>query len=103
MENTQNYLLILEESLNKKIIFLDELSKLTNLQKDIVSAEEFDDEAFSKNLEQKDAIIKELEKLPKNSVVSVEYNKWLHNHPTGKIQVTLSIDDVKLLDGDVDD
>lgn len=63
MENTQNYLLILEESLNKKIIFLDELSKLTNLQKDIVSAEEFDDEAFSKNLEQKDAIIKELEKL----------------------------------------
>ena len=63
MENTQNYLLILEESLNKKIVFLDELSNLTNLQKDIVLAEDFDDEAFNKNIEQKDALIKELEKL----------------------------------------
>ena len=50
MENTQNYLLILEESLNKKLIYLAELSKLTNIQKDIVTAEEFDDEAFSKYL-----------------------------------------------------
>ncbi len=63
MENTQNYLLILEESLNKKIVFLDELSKLTGIQKEIVEAEEFDDEAFNKNIEQKDAIIRELEKL----------------------------------------
>ena len=63
MENTQNYLLILEESLNKKIVFLDELSKLTGIQKKIVEAEEFDDEAFNKNIEQKDAIIRELEKL----------------------------------------
>ncbi len=63
MENTQNYLLILEESLNKKIVFLDELSKLTTVQKDIVTAEDFDDEAFNKNVEQKDALIRELEKL----------------------------------------
>ena len=47
-------------------------------------------------------LIKELEKLPKNSVVSVEYNKWLHNHPTGKIQVTLSIDDAKKIGGSND-
>ena len=46
-------------------------------------------------------LIKELEKLPKNSVVSVEYNEWLHNHPFGKIQVTLSIDDAKKI-GDVE-
>ena len=44
-------------------------------------------------------LIKELEKLPKNSVVSVEYNKWLHNHHTGKIQITLSIDDAKKIGG----
>lgn len=42
-----------------------------------------------------DELIKELEKLPKNSVVSVEYNKWLHNHPVGKIQLTLSFEDAK--------
>ena len=49
-----------------------------------------------------DELIKELGKLPKNSVVRVEYNKWLHNHPYGKIQITLSLDDVKLLNGDVE-
>ena len=49
-----------------------------------------------------DELIKELGKLHKNSVVSVEYNKWLHNHPVGKIQVTLSIDDAKKI-GDSDD
>lgn len=46
-------------------------------------------------------IIRELEKLPKNAVVKVEYNQWLHNHPHGKIQFTMSIEDAKkLLDGD---
>lgn len=49
-------------------------------------------------------IIRELEKLPENTVINVEYNKWLHNHPQGKIQFTMSIEDAKkLLDGDNDD
>lgn len=39
-------------------------------------------------------IIKKLEKLSENTVIKVEYNKWLHNHPIGKIQFTLSIEDV---------
>lgn len=47
-------------------------------------------------------IIKKFEKLPKNTVVTVEYNKWLHNHPIGKIQVTLSFEDAKILLGDVE-
>ena len=48
-------------------------------------------------------LIKEFEKIPKDSVITVKYNKWLHNHPVGKIQVTLSIDDAKkLLNGDVE-
>lgn len=47
-------------------------------------------------------LITELEKLPKDNVITVEYNKWLHNHPHGKIQITLSIDDVKILNGDVE-
>lgn len=47
-------------------------------------------------------LIKEFEKIPKDSVITVKYNKWLHNHPVGKIQFTLSIDDAKkLLNGDV--
>lgn len=93
MENTQNYLLILEESLNKKIVFLDELSNLTNFQKDIVSAEEFDDEAFSKNLEQKDAIIKELEKLDRgfqilydNIKAQIENNREVYASEIKRLQ-----------------
>ncbi|MGN0374262.1 MAG: hypothetical protein ACI4EN_02090 [Butyrivibrio sp.] len=65
MENTENYLLVLEESLNKKITILEELERLTAIQKEIVTAEQFDDEAFNTNVEQKGALISELEKLDK--------------------------------------
>ena len=47
-------------------------------------------------------LITELEKLSENTVIKVGYNEWLHNHPHGKIQITLSLDDVKLLNGDVE-
>ena len=48
-------------------------------------------------------LITELKKLPKDNVITVGYDKWLHNHPVGKIQVTLSFNDAtKLLDGDVE-
>ena len=40
-------------------------------------------------------LITELGKLSDNTVIKVEYNQWLHNHPHGKIQLTLSIDDAK--------
>ena len=46
-------------------------------------------------------LITEFGKLSDNTVIKVEYNKWLHNHPTGKIQVTLSIDDAKILLEDI--
>lgn len=93
MENTQNYLLILEESLNKKLIYLAELSKLTNIQKDIVTAEEFDDEAFNKNVEQKDALIRELEKLDRgfqtlydNIKAQIENNKEIYASEITRLQ-----------------
>ena len=47
-------------------------------------------------------LIKELGKLPKNSVVSVEYNEWLHNHPINKFKFILSFEDAKILLGDVE-
>ena len=63
MENTQNYLQILEESLNRKITILDELERLTMSQREIVQADEFDEEVFNTNVEQKAALIREIEKL----------------------------------------
>ena len=48
-------------------------------------------------------LITELGKLSDNTVIKVEYDGWLHNHPVGKIRVTLSLDDAtKLFDGDVE-
>ena len=63
MENTQNYLQILEESLSRKITILDELQRLTMSQREIVQADEFDEEVFNTNVEQKAALIREIEKL----------------------------------------
>lgn len=63
MENTENYLQVLAESLDKKIDILNKLEALTAKQKTIAEADEFDDEAFESNTEGKAKLIAELEKL----------------------------------------
>lgn len=63
MENTNNYLQVLSESLDKKIAILDKLEALTKQQKSIAEAEEFDDDAFDASTDSKAALIEELEKL----------------------------------------
>ncbi len=98
MENTKNYLLVLEESLNKKITILDELIALTNVQKDIVTKEQFDDEAFNTNLEQKAALINELEKLDRgfqilydNVKAQIEGKKELYRDDIQRLQQNISV------------
>lgn len=93
MENTQNYLLILEESLNKKIIILDELGSLTMSQREIVQAEEFADDDFNNNVEQKAALIRELEKLDRgfqilydNVKQQLEGNRELYSEEIKRMQ-----------------
>ncbi len=63
MNDTKNYLMVLSESLDKKIVILDELDTLTDEQKVIVEADAFEDEKFNANVEQKAALINELQKL----------------------------------------
>lgn len=63
MGTTENYLLVLSESLDKKIVILKELDRLTAEQKEIVDAPDFDEEAFNTNVQKKGALIEELEKL----------------------------------------
>ena len=101
MENTKNYLLVLEESLKKKITILNELVSLTNVQKDIVMKEQFDDEAFNTNVEQKAALINELEKLDRgfqilydNVKAQIEGNKQLYKEDIQRLQedITLVMD-----------
>ncbi len=65
MENTHNYLQVLSESLDKKIVILNELSELTEAQKHIVDSTTFDEEEFNKNVEKKSGLITELQKLDK--------------------------------------
>lgn len=101
MENTKNYLLVLEESLKKKVTILDELISLTNVQKDIVTKEQFDDEAFNTNVEQKATLINELEKLDRgfrilydNIKAQIEGNKQLYKDDIQRLQedITLVMD-----------
>lgn len=98
MENTKNYLLVLEESLNKKITILDELTALTNVQKEIVSKEQFDDEAFNTNVEQKDALINELEKLDRgfqilydNVKAQIEGKKEIYKDDIQRLQHSITL------------
>ena len=84
MDNTKNYLQVLSESLDKKILILDEISKLTEIQKDIVSADSFDDEAFDSNVEKKAGLIYELVKLDNGFQILYDNVKKLTNWSVNK-------------------
>lgn len=86
MDNTQNYLLVLEQSLSKKINIISELERLTQVQREIVTKEQFDEEAFNNNVEQKAAQINELERLDKgfqilydNVKAQIEDNRQIYS------------------------
>lgn len=63
--DTQNltYINILIDTLKHKVEILDALTKATSRQEELLSADELDLEAFSKTIEVKDTLLKELEKL----------------------------------------
>lgn len=93
MDNTQNYLLVLEQSLSKKINILSELERLTQVQREIVTKEQFDEEAFNDNVEQKAALINELEKLDKgfqilydNVKAQIEDNRQTYSAEIQRLQ-----------------
>lgn len=59
----ENYLQILEESLCRKMDVLCEIEEFCTVQERILSAESLDEEEFDKSMEEKDRLIKKLEKL----------------------------------------
>lgn len=63
MEQTSNYLEMLSVSLDRKIAILSELFRLTAIQKNIASADTFDEDKFSETVEAKGAILDELDRL----------------------------------------
>ena len=63
MDNTMNYLSILEESLNRKIEVLNEILRLNELQKESVSGVKLDEEKFEEMIEKKTVCIEELTRL----------------------------------------
>lgn len=96
MDNTQNYLLVLEQSLSKKINILSELERLTQVQREIVSAGQFDEDAFNNNVEQKAAQINELERLDKgfqilydNVKAQIEDNRQTYGAEIQRLQVMI--------------
>lgn len=63
MEDMANYLQALTDSLDKKIEILDGLASLTDKQRNIATAQTFDDEEFQKTLDAKEGLIEQLTKL----------------------------------------
>lgn len=63
MDNTHNYLQVLSESLDKKLVILNELQKLTDSQRELAQKEELDTEAYDAAVESKEILIEELQKL----------------------------------------
>jgi hypothetical protein len=60
---TEQYLAILIDSLQKKIILLNELSELTELQSKVLADKSMDFQVFDAYVNDKDALVKQLEKL----------------------------------------
>lgn len=63
MSHSENYLQVLAESLDKKIVILKEIQDLTDEQKQILDESEFNEDSFNDNVVRKGALIDELEKL----------------------------------------
>lgn len=68
--STENYVQIMIDSLAKKELLLKQIVDYNEEQKTIVTAEEFDEDAFQKNIDQKGELVEEILKLDKgfNSV-----------------------------------
>ena len=65
MGMTDGYISILDSSLDKKIEILDELLMKCDVQKQLLEAEDFNEDAFDNNVEEKGALIDKLVDLDK--------------------------------------
>ncbi len=63
MEKTENYLQVLEQSLEKKKRILQEIVSINEIQKNSVSGDKMDEETFDKSIADKDLLIEQINKL----------------------------------------
>ncbi len=96
MENANNYIVIMQESLSKKIEVLQEIIKANDLQWEALRDDELDDEKFEESIELKDKFIKQLEQLDSGfeqlyQKVSGELqnNKTLYKDAIGTMQAQI--------------
>lgn len=93
MEYTSSYMSVLEESLKKKSGVLQALLEASHRQEQLAEEEEFDMDAFSDTMEQKDALLEQLKELDagfERTYEGVEQEMKLHREqyaePIGRIQ-----------------
>lgn len=65
MENTGTYVRIMQESLARKQGYLTEILAVTQRQTELAAAEEFDEDAFSGTVEQKEVLINNINEIDK--------------------------------------
>lgn len=96
MENANNYIVIMQESLSKKLQVLEEIIKANDLQWESVRGEDLDAEKFEESVEIKDKLIMQLEQLDNGfeqlyQKVSQELqnNKSLYKDAIGTMQIQI--------------
>lgn len=93
MKKVADYLKILEESLSKKLSVLQALLEASNRQSVLADEEEFDLDAFEETMDQKEALLSQLEELDEgfDSVfrkieTKVKENQDLYKNEIGALQ-----------------
>ncbi len=72
MDTEKNYLQVMQDSLDKKLEIMKQLDELTDRQKEIAEADEFDDVAFESNVEAKGALVDKLVSLDKGFQITYD-------------------------------
>lgn len=98
MEATENYLQVLSDSLDRKIVILEEIQRLTDSQRNIASGESFDDKAFENTIEKKSVLIEQITKLDSgfqllydNIKEQLENSRSLYKNEIAKLQQKIKI------------
>lgn len=93
MQEMKGYLDVLTDSLEKKVIILDEILKQNELQAQAASAAEFDMEAFEQTVSEKDVLIQEIvridsgfESVYERVRIELDANKGLYKEQIRKMK-----------------
>lgn len=97
MDNNSNYIIILRDSLKKKVGVLDEIIKENEKQKKSVTSEKMDDDAFQASIDNKGKLIEELNTLDRGFETAYDRVKDVLTGDEGRKRYASEIREMKEL------